>query len=828
MKWIAPAHPYPAKKNFIYSSFRPISKYHREPWDENRYLPVGSQRLFIILGFNIESDPVLGSSKVEWGMLDVSSHNYFFKIRDRIVRRITAGESVAQDSLAYWRVKIFVTIFVSGLVFCTFGFGFAIHLAVQQGLWGLFIADSACYAISLGLLLIKGIGYKTRVIMGLLTGFGVGLAVTVNVGPLSGGPIYLFAFAVIAGVLLGSKAALIAIGMNASAFIGIFFLFRSGLVSISSPLFPTSEAMLVALVNFIVLNLVTAISVSALVKGLSASHHKEQLLTSSLELEHEQLRRAKERLEIEIEERKQAESAVRASEAKYRLLADNVMDIIWLLDLEEMRLTYVSPSVEKVRGVTPAEAMAQPLDEILTPDSFLRVIKLFEEASTCIKEFNSDQVFSIEVELYKKDRSSFWAEITASLVVDDNGRFISLLGITRDITERKQSEHEKAKLETQLRQSKKMEAIGTLAGGIAHDFNNILASIIGYTEICMEEAPEDTLLGDNLKEIFTAGNRAKELVKQILTFARQTDDEVKPLQISAVVKEVLNLIRSSTPASIQIDSNIESKALVMGNPTHIHQVTMNLCSNAIHAMEENGGVLKISITDEVIPPRSEGRVSQLEAGHYIRFVVTDNGVGISPTILSSIFDPYFTTKEVGKGTGMGLAVVHGVVENYGGKIFVKSAMDVGTTVTIYLPTTRKRTPEVQKEQHILPRGAEHILLVDDEETIVNIGKQMLERLGYKVTVRTSSLEALALFRSKSAEFDLVLTDMTMPNMTGDRLAVELMILRPDVPVVLCTGYSDKISEESAAVLGLKGIAYKPLVRSELANLVRNALDESKN
>ena len=404
--------------------------------------------------------------------------------------------------------------------------------------------------------------------------------------------------------------------------------------------------------------------------------------------------------------------------------------------------------------------------------------------------------------------------------IDPNGKHF-LVGVIRDITEQKQ-------LENRFRQAQKMESIGNLAGGIAHDFNNILTSVIGFTELSLDEVEKGTHIEDNLQEIYTAGKRAKDLVKQILAFARQSGEELKPIQVDTIATEVLKFIRSSIPTTIEIKQNIESDSLIMGNATQVHQILMNLFTNAAHAMEDKGGILEFSLKDVVMDRGVNRENLDLKPGNYIEIKVSDTGSGIAPEIIGSIFDPYFTTKGPGEGTGMGLATVHGIIESYGGKILVDSKPEQGTVFTIYLPVTRKRQEHRPYQPEMLPAGKERILFVDDEAPIAKMGGKALERLGYTVSIRTSSIEALELFRTKPNEFDLVITDMTMPNMTGDRLAIELMKIRPDIPVILCTGYSKRISEESASEMGIKAFLYKPIVKAYLAKTVRKVLDEAKD
>lgn len=381
------------------------------------------------------------------------------------------------------------------------------------------------------------------------------------------------------------------------------------------------------------------------------------------------------------------------------------------------------------------------------------------------------------------------------------------------------------KLERDLFQAQKMESIGNLAGGIAHDFNNILSSILGFSELALDEVKKGTVMDDNLQEIYAGGLRAKEIVNQILAFARQSDEGRKPIRVDTILREVLKLIHSTTPTTIETRKEIDSSSLVMGKTTEIHQITMNLCTNAVHAMQDNGGVMEVALKDVLF----EGDVTVpegLNEGKYIELTISDTGCGIEPAIADSIFDPYFTTKGIGEGTGMGLAMVRGIVDSYGGSIKVDSKPSSKTVFTIYLPVTTNLENEITHETATLPKGDEHILFVDDEPPIARMGSRILENLGYQVTTRTSSIEALKLFKAKPDAFQLVITDMTMPHMTGDQFAIELKRNRTDIPIILCTGYSNKINAEMAQEIGINAFTYKPFTKADLASTVREVLDKT--
>jgi two-component system, cell cycle sensor histidine kinase and response regulator CckA len=375
-----------------------------------------------------------------------------------------------------------------------------------------------------------------------------------------------------------------------------------------------------------------------------------------------------------------------------------------------------------------------------------------------------------------------------------------------------------------LQQVQKLEAIGTLAGGIAHDFNNILTAMIGYTQLAQIESQPDSQQ-HYLSEALQACNRAKELINQILVFSRHQVQERRPLLIGPIIKEGIKLIKSSLPSTIQIAQDItEPSAMVLADATQIQQILMNLCTNAFHAMRERGGQLKIRlIYEEIKPDKNHGSLT-LTPGNYAKLIVSDSGHGIEPTIVDRIFDPFFTTKGPGEGTGLGLSVVYGIVRDHGGAIQVASESGKGTTVSVYLPLIEAGKLILEEAPERMIGGRERILFVDDEAPIVEVATEMLTSLGYQVTARTSSLETLELFRARPNDFDLVITDMTMPEIRGDHLAGELLKIRQDIPIVLCTGFSEMISEVKAKEIGVRRFVMKPLFMKDLARVIREVLD----
>lgn len=384
---------------------------------------------------------------------------------------------------------------------------------------------------------------------------------------------------------------------------------------------------------------------------------------------------------------------------------------------------------------------------------------------------------------------------------------------------------DRKRAEEQLRQSQKMEALGTMAGGIAHDFNNVLAAVIGFTQLVMDDVPEGQPR-HHLEQILKAGLRGRDLIRQMLTFSRKNEQERQPLRLSNVIEETMGLLRASIPSTIDVRMSIKSESgFILANPVQIQQIIMNLCNNAADAMRQEGGIISIELSDFAAP--RDGNVPGLAPGSYMRLSVCDTGEGIPPELLDRIFDPFFTTKEPGRGTGLGLSVVHGLVSTHNGAITVKSSPGRGTEFAVYFIEAEETPMQEEEEETDIPAGHERILFVDDEEILVEMGKAMLEGLGYRVTGETSGAEALNVCRKDPDGFDLIITDQTMPGTTGLKLAEEVRSLR-EIPVILVTGFSQLVDATSAEAAGVNTFMMKPLTRSELSRTIRRVLDTEKS
>lgn len=520
---------------------------------------------------------------------------------------------------------------------------------------------------------------------------------------------------------------------------------------------------------------------------------------------------------LDITEHKQAEKALKESKALFDAFMQHLPGLAFMKD-PEGRYIYVN------------DAFTQLTDTAADKTIGRRAAAVWDDQTAKTIEINDISVLKTLVAANNMEdvRLPDGRErhlLTARFPIFRDDVLFALGGISIDITERTLAERQRRQLELQLQQTQKMEALGTLAGGIAHDFNNILAAIIGYTEIAAAETPKESATADYLQRVLESGERARSLVKQILAFSRQGDMEPKPVQVKLIVKEVLKMLRASLPATIDIVQEIHSDGAVMADPTQLHQVMMNLGTNAGYAMGQSGGKLTVELNEVTLDSAAADRYGETRPGKYLQLLVTDTGEGIAPEHLNKIFDPFFTTKPKGEGTGMGLAVVHGIVTGLGGNISADSTPGRGTQVEVLLPALPRETRVAETEKKVLPVGKERIFFVDDEPFQTDMFKHLLGLLGYEVETCNNSKEALALFEKAPRAFDLVITDMIMPEMTGDKLAQKMLAIRPDLPVILATGYSEGLTEAKAKEMGLKAFVLKPLVMEALAHLIRKVLDE---
>jgi len=796
----------------------------------------------------------------------------------------------------------------------------------------------------------RRIAFRTQALLLLLLMLAVGTSSTLSYGLLGMGFPWFLVACVFAAIFLGTRAGILA----AAAALSLAAVMAAGLRLGAFPCPLDVETFAVSPANWITA-ILTFILLATLIVLLLGSLHA--WLTDSNRLLNQralELSRVNRDLNRTILEQEQTARALRESEQQYRLLADNVSDTIWVFRLRDLRFLYVSPSVEKVLGYTDREMLDLPLDRILTPAGMKRVQRIVGRELAREREGRAPggrAAVVLELEQVRKDGARVWTEVTASFLRDENGTADRVLGITRDITERrkveeslrqsenkfseafhanaslmaissrqdgrflevnetflrtlgfrrdevvgrtsadlalwadaaqrapvletieregnvrnldvdvrtrtgevrhglfsghpvtlqgepclltvmnditerKQAESEKAALERQLLQASKMEALGTLAGGVAHDFNNILAIIVGSLELALHRLPPEHPIRGSLQDVFRTAVRGREIVKQILTFSRSAEQTFRPESMHTLVRDALRMLRSSLPSTIEIRERIAAEDdLVWGDASQITQILLNLCTNAFHAMREKGGVLEVGLArGDGVPCGPEDPLAP-PPGRSLLLTVRDSGHGMPPEVADRIFEPYFSTKGPGEGSGLGLAVVYGIVKKHGGAIRVDSSPGTGTEFRVFLPLYAGEAVPPPSPEESLPRGREEILLVDDEPALVDVGAGLLEYLGYRISSTTRPEEALAAFRGEPDRFRLVITDLTMPGMTGKELARELTRARPGLPVILTSGHVLELHDEKEIKgWGVRAVIQKPFVLSELAATVRRLLD----
>jgi PAS domain S-box-containing protein len=516
----------------------------------------------------------------------------------------------------------------------------------------------------------------------------------------------------------------------------------------------------------------------------------------------------------DITDRKQFEEKLRKSEEQYREYFEDDLSGAYISEPggkliacnQKYKTIFGFKSTQQALNIKVGELFVN-LDERL---EFLDRLK------------TNNRVTNHEPKLKNINGKSVQVVENASGVFDKEGNLEYIRGFLLDVTEQR-------KLETQLRQSQKMEAIGTLAGGIAHDFNNILSGIFGYAQLAEMSLEDKDKARKNIQQVVKGAQRASLLVQQILTFSRQAENKKQPLKLFLIVKEAIDFLRSSIPATIEIQEKISSKAIILADQTQAYQVVINLCTNAYHAMRDSGGILSIELDDIEITQQNHSMDNSYLPGHYVKLEIKDTGHGMDEKTLERIFDPYFTTKATDKGTGLGLAVVNGIVKNYNGFIKIYSEVGHGSIFQIFWPIVGNKSAHIvlKKKETGLPKGTEQIMLVDDEPAILETSQAILERQGYKVTTFNDSLAALKSFTENPNQFDLVITDMTMPHMAGDELSLQVLKIKKDTPIILCTGFSEVISDEKAASIGIKGFLLKPIEMKPLVQKIREVLDENK-
>ncbi|MEN8143302.1 MAG: ATP-binding protein, partial [Thermodesulfobacteriota bacterium] len=508
----------------------------------------------------------------------------------------------------------------------------------------------------------------------------------------------------------------------------------------------------------------------------------------------------------DLSRQREVETVLRQSKEEWETTFDAMSDIITIQD-KDMKIIRTNKAAHDFFEVKPGALNGKYCYEIFRGDN--------QPCAQCpeLETIADCRAHSGTIKHEKLGKTFY---VSSSPVFEKDGKIKYLVHVAKDITEQK-------KLEEELFQSHKMEAIGTLAGGIAHDFNNILSAIIGYCELTLMELPENSSTRDNVDQIYKAGTRATELVRQILSFSRKNNQKLKPFAPSSIIKEALKLMRASLPTTIAIKTEIDPDCgKILADPTNLHQIMVNLCTNALHAIENEKGEILIKLARQLLTAEEIGGQISVQPGAFVVLTVSDTGCGMDEATVKRIFEPYFTTKGHGRGTGMGLSVVHGIMQSYGGMIKVASEPGKGTSFNLYFPANEDNiviTEGPAGATESLPRGDERIMVVDDEEAILKMLQIFLGSLDYQVITKVSGIEALETFQENPESFDLILTDQTMPIMTGLDLSKEMMEIRPDIPIILCSGYSSVVTEEVAKEIGIKRFAKKPVDVKALAVMV---------
>lgn len=717
--------------------------------------------------------------------------------------------AAAEPGLLAWRERILATILRVAIPLGLVVYIPSLYLSIVSNLPGIAFIDTVVMAGAVVIYFRPHWPYTIRA--GLLTIliYVLGVWLLIDVGPIS--QIYLFGFSVLAGLLLTVRAAIFTIFLNAATLAVVGFWARA---HFDTNFFPSGSglmAWLVITLNFILVNTLLCVPLAILLRGLESSVEDLRETARDLESERSQLVAANERLSHEVEERERAEARVH----RLVLAIEQAAEVIIITDAMG-NPEYVNAAYDALAGVPRVEGLAQgeALLRILSRDG----LEVLGVSSLLQEPFDEERTINL---LTRDGQSTRQVKAAVSRLSDTDGVDAGYVVVLRDVST-------EALLEQRLRQSQKLEAIGTLAGGIAHDFNNILSSILGHAELLQSRMDDDPEAQEWSREIVTASIRAKGLIRQILLFSRHRTQKYQSVRLMGIVDETLRLLRPSLPSTVEIQvDNQAPNASVIGDATELHQVIMNLCTNAYQAMERDGGVLTISVASvqsDQTTILSHPRLKRDK--NYIRLNVGDTGRGIDPQTRERIFDPFFTTKEKGKGTGLGLATVHGIVMSMEGDITVYSEIGAGTTISIYLPedTSDLQAFLAPASDEAAPDGTNiRVLIVDDEEAILRLSGRILERQGFIVERCLSSVEALAHVTERPGYYQLVITDLTMPKKTGFQLAREIRDLEPNLPIILMSGFNEALSTTELDHAGITTFIHKPFTHREMYAAIGKAL-----
>ncbi|ADK83511.1 multi-sensor hybrid histidine kinase [Desulfarculus baarsii DSM 2075] len=716
------------------------------------------------------------------------------------------------QDLTWWRRRMVEAILLFAVACGLIAYLPGVYLALREDLWSVAAVDTAAYAALIYIWRSQLIDWRIKAGLLLFVSFALGAVLLVAVGFYGAGYLWLLGFCVFAGLIWGLRAAALSFALNLAAMALLGYLLHLGLLDWAKPVENALAKWVVIATSFLFLSAVLSASLSVLFKGLQTSLFQAVEARGGLERSNAMLRQ-------EVMARERTAADLQASEERYRELIESISDCILTHDQNGVLLSINSLAASSL-GYRPEQLVGRPIADFLPPTYRERF------ANHYMAQINKVGQAMGVMEIQASDGQTRYLEYRTALVRPPEGApYVS--GLARDITRRVEADRQVRRLQEQLAQARKMEALGTLAGGIAHDFNNILAAIMGYAEIC-QAAVADGQGQENdqrLELIIKAAERARDLIRQILTFSRPKGKDMRPTRLGPLIEEVLGLFRGGLPASIALKADLAAgQAVVVCDPTQIQQLLMNLCANAMHAMEQRGGEIRVGLEVVDLSAGQDG----LTPGRYARLSVSDDGDGIPKAIADRVFDPFFTTKAEGKGTGMGLAVAHGIVAAHNGRIGFESAPGAGATFRVLLPLAAEG-PTVEADRPARPAdetplgGSERVLFVDDEKPLVDIALSALGRLGYQVRGFSDPALALAEFQRDPTAFDVVISDQTMPGMSGLQLIQALRDQRPGLPAILCTGYGDIDAAEAASQARPDILLQKPLGRNQLARALRQAL-----
>ncbi len=736
---------------------------------------------------------------------------------------ITPGEGVH-----YWRERILFALLGTGMSVGVFVMLFSLPVIIRQKMWALLVLDLSAFVTVAFITFARPLRYEVRALATLALIYLLSIVIILQVGVLSGGPIWLFGFAVATGLLLGLRAAIFALIVTAATSISLLLLMLAGVLE--SPVLQviTPEQAISAVANYILFNSAISVSVAILIEGLQSTVRKKEASAAALEKEKFKLLETENILKEEVLVRVKSEQELHESERKYRLLTERISDVIWTMDME-FRFTYISPAVEKILGWSAAEARHLALDQILAPQSYeLAMNTIAEQMAEGQQSGNYDRTRILELEMLRKNGATTWSEITASFILNDHRLPVGILGVLRDISERRRAQAEKEELQRKLDRSRKMEAIGTLAGGVAHDLNNILSGILSYPELLLLDLPADSPLRKPIETIQQSGKKAAAIVQDMLTLARRgvaiadvvnLNDIVTAHLASPELKKLLHF-----HPSVSIDTELDPDLMnILGSPIHLGKTLMNLVSNAAEAMPD-GGRLTVRTRNRYVDATIDGFEAVTE-GSYVVLEVSDTGMGIPEEEISRIFEPFYTKKVMGRsGTGLGMAVVWGTVQDHHGQIQVDSRPGEGTVFSIYFPASGEQAAAADKSDSLetLRGKGEKILVVDDVKEQREIATEILSHLGYSVATVSSGEEAVDYLRSHSA--DLVVLDMIMPaGMDGLQTYRQIKQIRAQQKAVITSGYSETKRVLATQALGAGEYVRKPYTIQAIGVAVKSEL-----